>query len=65
MSNIEIGDYAKVEDENRVFKVCGFSKNHKYIPDGWLIEQDGSYVNPKFCSKYDGAISVPSLRGLG
>lgn len=58
MSDIAIGDYVKVIDENRVFKLEGLTSGLKHIPDGWFIEADGCYVNPKFCKKYEGAKSV-------
>lgn len=59
--NIKIGDLVKIEQENRVFQVCGFSKGHKHIPDGWYMEVDGGYVNPKFCKKYELANSVINI----
>lgn len=52
------GDYAKVKGENRVFKIAGFTKGRKIIPDGWLIDEDGFCMNPKFCHKYEGALSA-------
>jgi hypothetical protein len=59
---IEIGEYAKVINENRVFKVCGHTKGRKVIPDGWLIDKDECAVNPKFCEKYKGATScIPEV----
>lgn len=55
----KVGDYAKVIEENRVFKVCGFTgPESRVIPEGWLIDEDGFYVNPKFCKPYTGATSV-------
>jgi len=57
--NFKIGDYAKVTEENRVFKVCGFTgKGSMVIPEGWLIDEDGFSVNPRFCEPYKGATSV-------
>lgn len=58
---IKLGDFAKVETENRVFKVCGFTgKGSMVIPEGWLIDQEGFSINPKFCTKYTGATSCLS-----
>jgi hypothetical protein len=57
-----IGDNVKIDTENRVFKVSGFTgKGSKVIPEGWLIDQDGFSVNPKFCKPYSGAKSVLTL----
>ncbi len=56
---IQVGDYAKVTEENRVFKVCGFTDgSSKVIPAGWLIDEDGFQVNPRYCERYNGAKSV-------
>jgi hypothetical protein len=58
----DIGDYAKIDTENRVFKVCGFTGNGStVIPEGWLIDQNGFSVNPKYCKPYNGAKSVLTL----
>tara|TARA_R110000782_G_C14819221_1_gene413841 strand:+ start:1857 stop:2042 length:186 start_codon:yes stop_codon:yes gene_type:complete len=58
----KLGDCVKIIDENRVFKVCGFTgKGSMVIPEGWLIDQDGFSINPKFCEKYEGAISAIPL----
>ena len=57
---IKIGEYAKVSYENRVFRVHGFTKGRRAVPDGWLVEKDGTAVNPKFCEKYNGATSAIS-----
>jgi hypothetical protein len=54
---IEIGEYAKVINENRVFKVIGYTKDMKAIPGGWLVDEDECCVNPKYCEKYQGATS--------
>lgn len=51
------GDYIVVH-ESRVFRLCGFTEGHSFIPDGWLIDQDHGYVNPKHCRKYNGAVSA-------
>ena len=59
---IEIGNYAKTEGD-RIFKVYGFSYGHDFIPDGWLVDKDGGFTNPKFCTKYNGAISAISHLG--
>lgn len=57
----KLGDLAKIATENRVFKVCGFTdKRNMVIPDGWLIDQEGFSVNPKYCEKYTGATSCLS-----
>ena len=58
--SVNIGEYAKVIGENRVFKVCGLTKGRKVIPDGWYLDGDNCAVNPKYCEKYNGAISVLS-----
>jgi hypothetical protein len=59
MSNIALGSFVKVIGENRVFKVCGFTgKESATIPEGWLIDDRGSFVNPEFCKPYEGATSV-------
>ena len=58
-SGFKIGDYAKVEGEGRVFRVCGFTDSRSsVIPNGWIIDEDGFPVNPKFCNLYVGATSV-------
>jgi len=58
----KLGDYAKIIGENRVFKVCGFTgKGSIVIPEGWLVDQDGFSINPKFCVKYEGATSAIAL----
>lgn len=56
--SIVAGEYAKVVQENRVFKVHGLTKGRLHIPDGWLIDKYGRCVNPHYCEKYIGAISV-------
>jgi len=55
----KMGDYVK--SENRVFRVFSITdKNSHLIPDGWLVDNDGRCVNPKFCESYNGALSVLS-----
>lgn len=58
MSEIKIGDIAKMIDSNKVFVVEGITKGYPYIPDGFLIDQFGSMINPAHCRKYNGAVSV-------
>ena len=63
MSDFKRGDLVK--SEGGVYKVCGFTRNRRLIPDGWLIvDEVGSALNPKFCELYQGATSVlsPELR---
>jgi hypothetical protein len=57
MESFKQGDLVKSEIENRVFRVCGFTKQSMIIPEGWIIDEDGFSVNPKFCKKYMGATS--------
>lgn len=59
--NIKLGDWLKVEGENHVFRVCGFSFGSKTIPDGWPMTEQGSFMNPRYCEKYEGATSVLTL----
>lgn len=57
--SFNIGDYVKVKHSHRVFVVKGFAlDDSKTIPSGWLIDQNGSAVNPEFCERYKGATSV-------
>lgn len=59
MSAFKIGDIVKTKTpEQRAFKVYGFSKGSRTIPDGWLIDKDGFSVNPKHREQYKGALSV-------
>ena len=52
MKMFKVGDLVKIEAENRVFKVYGFTDDgSRVIPPGWLIDQDGFSINPKFCKK--------------
>jgi hypothetical protein len=61
MSEIKIGDIAKMADSNKVFVVEGITEGLPYIPDGFLIDKFGSMINPAHCRKYTGAISVLNL----
>lgn len=53
-----INDWAINELEGSAFRVTGFTKDRAHIPDGWLIDNIGRAVNPKFCKRYNGATSV-------
>ena len=44
-----IGEYAKVTQTDLVFKVCGFTAASGVCPEGWLIDEDGGFWNPKSC----------------
>ena len=57
MAKFKKGDIA-VTSLERVFKVTGLTKGLYKIPDGFLIDQNGGFVNPKYCRKYDGALSA-------
>ena len=57
--NLKLGQRGKITtQENRVFVVCGFTKGSRVIPDGWLIDENGSAINPRYCEPYKGATSV-------
>ena len=56
--SISIGDYVKNTVDGRVFKVVGFAGGNKHIPDGFYIDRNGTYANPRFCVKYEGALSA-------
>ena len=59
----KLGDLAKIEVENRVFRVCGFTgTGSMVIPEGWLIDEGGFSINPKFCTKYKCATSCLNLK---
>ena len=51
----KLGDL--VRNDCRVFKVCGITEGSATIPKGWLIDEYGACVNPKFCKNYGGATS--------
>jgi hypothetical protein len=55
MSTFKCGDLIK--SGRRVFEVHGITKGNTNIPDGWLIDNTGSFTNPVFCEKYMGATS--------
>lgn len=57
-NNFMLGDLLKVDGQNRLIQVKGFTKNIFTIPDGWIIADQGEYINPNFCSLYNGAKSV-------
>ena len=66
MATFNLGDFVKVTEENRVFKVCGFTGTESMaIPPDWLIDQNGFSVNPKFCEPYKGATSCLNLNNAG
>lgn len=56
--SIGIGDYVKNTVDNRVFKVVGFTRGREYIPDNWLIDRNGTVINPNNCEVYQGALSA-------
>lgn len=56
--DIKIGEYAKVANSSRVFKVHSFTKGQFAVSDGWYVDKYGSAINPKYCEKYNGAISA-------
>lgn len=62
----KVGDLVKIKSENRVFKVYGFTDDgSRVIPPGWLIDEEGFSINPKFCKKYTGATSCLNLNNDG
>ena len=62
-STISAGDVVKISTDggmDRVDKVVGFTTGSRIVPDGWLVLEDGSSVNPNRCSIYTGATSFLS-----
>jgi len=52
------GELVKCTQSNAVYKVCGFTKDHPIMPDGWVIVSEiGELANPKFLERYEGATS--------
>ena len=45
---------------NRVFRVRAVTtgKEGRHIPEGFLIDKDSTYHNPKLCRAYKGALSA-------
>lgn len=57
--DIKVGDYVKTDVGQRAFKVAGITEEDtRTIPKGWLIDEEGRFINPKFCMKYTGALSA-------
>jgi len=56
---IKEGDYFTSDNSCRVHKVLGFiCHSNPTLPKGWIIADNEGIFNPKFCKKYEGAISV-------
>ena len=59
MTDIREGMICKITTaEQRLFKVKGFTQGSKTIPSGWLIDENGTAINPKYVEQYHGATSV-------
>ena len=62
MSDFKKGDIVKGAGLH-VFVVEGLTVGDDKTPENWLITK-GSIVNPRFCTKYKGALSVlPFMSG--
>ena len=51
-------DWVINEIEGSAFRITGLTQGRANIPDGWLIDNIGRAINPKFCRRYNGATSV-------
>lgn len=58
IDKIEAGDFVKIPSQNRVFQVKALTSGERFTPDGWFIDDDGHFINPRYCEKYKGATSV-------